>query len=152
MAGTGKSTISWTVATWLTDQGPHAAVNLGTSFFFKRGEGDRGSAALLFPTVARQFMTKIGGLDKLVAKAVDSDPDVCSKSLGEQFNKLVREPLQQLGPGASSSTYVVVVDALDECEKEGDIRTVLDLWSSLPQMTNIRLRIFLTSRPELPIR
>ena len=152
MAGTGKSTISWTIAKWLADQGPHAAVHLGASFFFKRGEGDRGSAALLFPTIARQLISKINGLNELVAKAVDSDPDICSKALGEQFNKLIREPLQQLGPATSSSTYVVVVDALDECEKEGDIQTVLQLWSSLPQLTNIRLRFFLTSRPELPIR
>jgi hypothetical protein len=44
MAGTGKSTISWTVAKWLTDQGHLGLVDHGASFFFKRGEGDRGSA------------------------------------------------------------------------------------------------------------
>jgi hypothetical protein len=46
----------------------------------------------------------------------------------------------------------VVIDALDECEKEDDIRTVLQLWSDLPQLAHVPLKLFLTSRPELPIR
>ncbi|KAK5087251.1 hypothetical protein LTR70_007380 [Exophiala xenobiotica] len=33
MAGTGKSTISWTIAQWLTDQAPSGVVDLGGSFF-----------------------------------------------------------------------------------------------------------------------
>ena len=49
-------------------------------------------------------------------------------------------------------TYVIVVDALDECENEDDIRTVLQLWSRLPVNNTVRLRLFLTSRPELVIR
>src|SRR4051812_24634096 len=40
MAGTGKSTISRTVARSLIVKG-----QLGASFFFKRGEGDRGNGA-----------------------------------------------------------------------------------------------------------
>ena len=48
MAGTGKSTISWTIAKWLTDQGRLGDIDLGASFFFKRGEGDRGSALRFF--------------------------------------------------------------------------------------------------------
>jgi hypothetical protein len=42
MAGTGKSTISRTVAQLFDER-----KELGASFFFKRGEGDRGHAALL---------------------------------------------------------------------------------------------------------
>ncbi|KAK9574875.1 hypothetical protein V6Z77_001663, partial [Aspergillus fumigatus] len=44
MAGTGKSTISRTVAHRLKENGP-----LRASFFFKKGEKDRGSAKSLFP-------------------------------------------------------------------------------------------------------
>ncbi|KAJ9654752.1 hypothetical protein H2198_006270 [Neophaeococcomyces mojaviensis] len=152
MAGTGKSTISYTIAQWLTQQRPFGVVDLGASFFFKRGEGDRGSAALLFPTIIRQLSMKVTSLDVHVAKAIDANLDICSKSLGEQFNKLVREPLLQSGCSQRRLTYVVVIDALDECEREADIRIVLQLWSSLPQITNVDLRLFLTSRPELPIR
>jgi hypothetical protein len=152
MAGTGKSTIAYTVAKWLTEQKAFGVVDLGASFFFERRKGDRGSAALLFPTIIRQLAMKIHRLDELVAQAIDADRDICSKSLGEQFNKLVREPLQQLGASQQHPTYVVVMDALDECDKESDIQTVLQLWSSLSPITNDGLRLFLTSRPELPIR
>ena len=152
MAGTGKSTISCTVAKWLVDQGFQGTARLGASFFFKRGEADRGSAALLFPTIAGQLATRINGFDVLIAKAIDVDPYICSKALGEQFKRLIYEPLQQLTSIHDPSTYVVVLDALDECENEDDVQTVLQLWSSLPQMANIHLRLFLTSRPDLPIR
>ena len=152
MAGTGKSTISCTVAKWLVDQGFQGTIHLGASFFFKRGEADRGSAALLFPTIAGQLATRVDGFDVLIAKVIDTDPYICSKALGEQFKRLIHEPLQQLTSIHSPSTHVVVLDALDECENEDDVQTVLQLWSSLPQMANIHLRLFLTSRPDLPIR
>lgn len=46
-AGTGKSTISRTVAQAFADKG-----RLGASFFFKRGEHDRENASLFFTTIA----------------------------------------------------------------------------------------------------
>jgi pantothenate kinase-related protein Tda10 len=48
MAGTGKSTISKTIASHLKKNR-----SLGASFFFKRGEEDRGNAKKLFPTLIR---------------------------------------------------------------------------------------------------
>jgi hypothetical protein len=153
MAGTGKSTISRTFAEWLADQGHLGVIDLGASFFFKRGEADRGSASRFFPTITRQLLSKIPGLSTLITEVIDSDPLICHKLLGEQFDKLVYQPLQKVKiPASACSTLVVVVDALDECEKEGEIRTVLELWSRLPKITTIRLRLFLTSRPELPVR
>jgi len=153
MAGTGKSTISWTIAEWLTDQGHLGVVTLGASFFFKRGEGDRGSASRFFPTITRQLVSKIPGLDGLIADVITSDPLIFDKALGEQFEKLIYQPLHKVSvPPNNSPILVLVVDALDECEKEGDIKTILHLWSRLPQITTIRLRLFLTSRPDLPIR
>ena len=124
----------------------------GASFFFKRGEGDRASAALLFPTIANQLATNISNFDVFLTQAVKADPQVCGKSLAEQFNKLILEPLRQFRSEMGQVTYVIVVDALDECENEDDIRTVLQLWSRLPVDNTVRLRLFLTSRPELVIR
>ena len=46
MAGTGKSTISRTVAQSFAEDG-----QLGASFFFKRGEGERGNASRFFTTI-----------------------------------------------------------------------------------------------------
>lgn len=152
MAGTGKSTISLTIAKWLTSQ-RHRGVDLGASFFFKRGEGDRGSASRFFSTITHQLVLKIPGLRGLVAKAITADPFISNKALGEQFDKLIYQPLRNVAVSPSSyPILVLVVDALDECEREGDIKIILDLWSRLPQIKTIRLKLFLTSRPDLPIR
>jgi energy-coupling factor transporter ATP-binding protein EcfA2 len=147
MAGTGKSTISRTVARLLKDTN-----YLGASFFFKRGEGDRGNAKKFFPTLTRQLMLRIPELRYSVQAALDYDPDIMSKSLVEQFEQLILQPLLKLDQlGRQPQTAVIVIDALDECDHDQDIRTIIRLLPVLQRVKVIRLRIFLTSRPELPI-
>lgn len=148
MAGTGKSTISRTVAKSLKE-----TKHLGASFFFKRGEGDRGNATKLLPTLARQLVLRLPGLIAGVQKALQDDPDIASKSLKEQFDKLLLQPVLGLdGSGQQLPTTVIVIDALDECEHDNDARAIVQLLPRLQKANAIRLRIFLTSRPELPIR
>jgi hypothetical protein len=84
MAGTGKSTISRTVARSLKDNN-----YLSASFFFKRGEGDRGNAKKCFPTITWQLMHRISGL-RPVQKALDHEPDVASKTVRDS-SRPVRE-------------------------------------------------------------
>ncbi|KAL9577423.1 MAG: hypothetical protein Q9203_007467 [Teloschistes exilis] len=152
-AGIGKSTISRTVAKWIASQGGLGGIDLGASFFFKRGEGDRASTLRFFPTITRELVLKIPGLNALVAEVISQDPLIFDKALGEQFDKLIYQPLRQVKfIGNDSSTFIVVIDALDECEKEGDVKVIIDLWSRLAHLTTVRLKLFLTSRPELPIQ
>ncbi|KAL4776957.1 hypothetical protein BDW60DRAFT_203057, partial [Aspergillus nidulans var. acristatus] len=147
MAGTGKSTISRTVARSLKDTN-----HLGASFFFKRGEGDRGNAKKFFPTLTRQLMLWSSELRSGVQEALDHDPDIASKSLREQFEKLLLQPLLGLDQlGRRPRTAVMVIDALDECEHDQDIQNIIRLLPLLQKAKSVRLRIFLTSRPELPI-
>lgn len=54
MAGTGKSTVSRTLAASFKDEGI-----LGVSFFFKRGASDRGKVKRLFPTIAKQLAVRV---------------------------------------------------------------------------------------------
>jgi hypothetical protein len=148
MAGTGKSTISRTVAKSL-----RKAQLLGASFFFKRGNWDRGNAMKLFPTMARQLAARVPELVPGIQNALDEDPDTTSKSLKEQFDKLLLQPLMSLQSASSQSpTMVLVIDALDECERDEDIRIILQLLPQLRSANSLRILIFLTSRPELPIR
>jgi hypothetical protein len=148
MAGTGKSTISRTVAKSFSQE-----KSLGASFFFKRGEGDRGNAMKLFPTIARQLAKIIPQLVPGVQKAVYDDPGIAAKTMREQFDKLILQPLLSLKlPSPRVQTVVIVIDALDECGADNDMRLILQLLPQLRESHAIRLRIFLTSRPELPIR
>ncbi|KAK0803971.1 hypothetical protein LTR91_008727 [Friedmanniomyces endolithicus] len=147
VAGTGKSTIARTVAESLHEDGL-----LGASFFFKRGRGDRSHATLLFPTIARQLADLFLEVGHAVASALDEDSLLCDKHLQPQFEKLLLQPLQQAGrPSIRTASVVIVIDALDECENDRNIMTILRLLSKIEVITSIRLRIFVTSRPELPV-
>lgn len=152
MAGTGKSTISYTLAQWLDAQSPGAKARLGATYFFKRGEADRASASLLFPTLAAQISLKSPGFDQGVSDAVVADPSICNKALSQQFDKLLRLPGQRIEVGPSRSCFVIVLDALDECQDQEDISTILKLWAMLSSEGNCPFRLFITSRPELAIR
>jgi hypothetical protein len=148
MAGTGKSTIARTVAQTFADKS-----QLGGSFFFKRGEGHRGNAARFFTTIAVQLTTKVPSLSSFIGDAIAADPTISEKGLKEQFEKLILQPLSRIqSVSPQALRLVIVVDALDECEREEDVRTILLLLSQFRDVTSMCLRIFVTSRPELPIR
>ncbi|EMR90185.1 putative vegetative incompatibility protein het-e-1 protein [Botrytis cinerea BcDW1] len=146
MAGTGKSTISRTVAQNLVDKG-----ELGASFFFKRGEGDRGHAGMFFATIVTQLVQKLPPLAPHVRDAIEANPGISGKTLGQQFITLVLKPLEKIQTDPQkSSSIVIVVDALDECDREEDVEAIIRLFSQAQHIAS--LKFFLTSRPELPIR
>jgi hypothetical protein len=146
-AGIGKSTISRTVAQKLDDDGL-----LGASFFFKRGRAGRSHAGLLFPTIARQLADLFPAIARAIAASLDQDSLLCDRYLSTQFDRLLLQPLRKVDPiSLPSAGVVLVIDALDECDNSESIRTTLLLLSKVEEITSIRLRIFVTSRPELPV-
>ncbi|KAF5654868.1 Trp-Asp repeat-containing protein [Fusarium sp. NRRL 25303] len=147
MAGTGKSTISRTIAQRQLERG-----YFGANFFFKRGEGARGNMTKLIPTLARQIATQIPGMISFIKKAIDADPTLPAKTLGEQFEKLFKEPLKKWAASSSGPrSLVIVIDALDECEDSFQIKRIISLFAELESLDSLKLRVFITSRPELPI-
>ena len=84
MAGTGKSTIARTVAQSFASRG-----QLGASFFFKKGEGERGKASRFFTTIASDLMVHEPGVVPGIRKALDDDSKIADKSLRDQFEKLI---------------------------------------------------------------
>lgn len=145
MAGTGKSTISRTVARSFQERGA-----LGASFFFKRGEEDRGHARLFFTTIASQLVIWEPALQGSVAEAMEAYKGIEDKSLRGQFEKLILQPLSKVQ--RLDQPVVVVIDALDECDQEDTIGLIIELLPQVKALTSVRMRIFITSRPELPIR
>ena len=146
-AGTGKSTISRTVAHDLHERG-----QLGASFFFKRGEGDRSKASRLFTTIAGQLAQKSPSVRRDVIQALKENPDIAHKALSNQFDKLIFEPLTK-SDDRLGVDLIVIVDALDEIDSDADIGVVLNLFRRLGQARPaMRLRLFVTSRPEISLR
>lgn len=88
-----------------------------------------------------------------IRKAIFDDPGIVTNSLEEQFDNLLLQPLLDLElPNERIPTVVIVIDAVDECEHNDDIRVVLRALLRLRESNSIKIRIFLTSRPEFPIR
>ncbi|CAI6090971.1 unnamed protein product [Clonostachys chloroleuca] len=147
MAGTGKSTIARTVSQELADKN-----KLGASFFFKRGEGDRGRAAFFFPTIATQIARQLPSLAPLVRNEVEADPSISNKALSDQFDRLIVKPIQRLPKPSQRQTLAIVIDALDECDSLDDVKRIIHLLSQVKNFSHICLKTFVTSRPELPIQ
>ena len=51
-----------------------------------------------------------------------------------------------------SLILVLVIDASDECGRQQDIRTLLQLLTEARDLKNVQLKVLVTSRPETPIR
>jgi len=148
MAGTGKSTIARTAARSFAE-----ADQLGANFFFKRGEGERGNASRFFSTIAADLVAREPGTLPGIRKALDQDSSLSQRALKDQFEKLILHPLSGVQQTRLiTPKLIVVVDALDECEREEDIRTILQLLTRTKDMRPVSLRVLVTSRPELHIR
>jgi hypothetical protein len=72
--------------------------------------------------------------------------------LHDQWRHLIHTPLSRLGNSFRQSPLLIVIDALDECEGDNDVRVLLTLLSEIRDITTVQLRVFITSRPETPLR
>jgi hypothetical protein len=137
LAGTGKSTISHTVARRYYDR-----QRLAASFFFSRGGGDVGHVGKFVTSIAVQLAENITTSRQHIRDAVAVRGNIAQESLQDQWQHLVLCPLSKLHePGP----YIIVIDALDKCENDGDVQIIV-------RLLRVCLRVFLTSRPEVPIR
>ena len=147
LAGTGKSTIARTISLKYSSQN-----RLGASFFFLRGSGDVSHAGRFFTTIAVQLANNVPSLQRHICDAVAKHKDIRRRSLRDQWSQLVLYPLSKLGHSGCESSYVLVIDALNECEDEKNIRIILQLLAEARTLKTVQLRVFLTSRQETPIR
>ncbi|KAK2007321.1 purine and uridine phosphorylase [Colletotrichum eremochloae] len=85
MAGHGKSTIARTVAKRLEEQ-----KMLGATFFFNRGHIGRNSAWYLIITIAEQLARRQHNLLPHVARAIKETSNISSRTIEEQFSKLIQ--------------------------------------------------------------
>jgi hypothetical protein len=125
---------------------------LGASFFFSRGGRDVGHAGKFMTSLACQLASSIRPLRHYICDAIRENNDIASRSLREQWDQLILRPLSKLDGMGCKTLYILVIDALDECDDENDIRIIVYLLAEARSLENVRLRTFLTSRPEIPIR
>ncbi|KAB5588940.1 hypothetical protein CTheo_7618 [Ceratobasidium theobromae] len=140
MAGTGKTTIACSFANRLDER-----KQLAASFFCTRTSPECRDASRILPTIAYQLARFSIPFQTALCEVLGRDPDIGSKNIAKQFERLLKEPLLKVRD-AIPENLIVVIDALDECDDRGVIRLVLDLLFRF--VPNLPLKFFVTSRPE----
>ena len=146
MAGTGKSTIARTLAHHFDSVG-----TLGGSFFFSKSSGEANTAVNFVGTLARHLANTSPGLRRSICEAISSHEDVIRQGLRNQWTELVMAPLSTPSPTGRSKLNIVI-DALDECGSDDEIRVILQLCVEVKNLKEINVGVFVTSRPEIAIR
>jgi hypothetical protein len=114
--------------------------------------GDLAHARKLISTIVYQLATASTALRNQVVAVLKDDPSLVHASLRDQYDKLLIEPIRKLQCSPPSISFTLVIDALDECEEQQDVRLLLSLLAKTDQISSLGIRIFVTSRPEIPIR
>ncbi|RXW17659.1 hypothetical protein EST38_g8191 [Candolleomyces aberdarensis] len=153
-AGSGKSAI----AQELCNRG-QGDFRLVASFFFYQGATDRSQIGGLPNALAIQLAKAIPEAAPLILAAVEGDPDLASTksrlALSARLQALFYGPFETIvGRGSlvqkwTSCPYLIVIDALDECEDKQGVQELLDcMFRFFKNKPFIPLRVFITSRVE----
>ncbi|CAE6475792.1 unnamed protein product [Rhizoctonia solani] len=144
MAGTGKTTIATTLSNTLSKR-----KQLGATFFCTRTSPECHSIDRVVPTIAYQFARYSRPFQSVLSRVLDTDPDIGTREIPLQFERLLREPLLEVKRSIPNNV-VIIIDALDECSDHGGVKTLLSvLFQHAP---NLPVKFFITSRPEPEIQ
>ncbi|CCO33398.1 hypothetical protein BN14_07473 [Rhizoctonia solani AG-1 IB] len=143
MAGTGKTTITHSVCTELDE-----TCELGASFFCSRTIPECRQVKYIMPSIAYQLARFSPCFRDKLVEALERDPDACSRAPKIQYENLIIKSLVA-AQAYLPTKFIVVIDALDECENDNAVGQILDLLLSSPDAMPIRYLV--SSRPEKEI-
>ncbi|KAG6826811.1 hypothetical protein H0H87_006317, partial [Tephrocybe sp. NHM501043] len=144
MAGTGKTTIMYSLCEWL-----EAQKLLGANFCCSHLSDACQKAHAIVPSIAFQLAGYSSAFQLSLCKVIEQEPHTITSNVETQFSKLVVQPMKavqnNMPPGV-----VIVIDALDECENGSLVELLLQtLFKSASQLP---VKFFVTSRPEPSIQ
>ncbi|KAF8340253.1 uncharacterized protein EI90DRAFT_2906472, partial [Cantharellus anzutake] len=139
VAGAGKTSIALTIAERCASE---EDVTLLLHFFFKAGERSRPDS--LFSGIARVLAEHDPVYCTCIISALRKDSSLSTAPLAKQFRDLVASPLLHKPP-PPSHPMVVIIDALDECDKEAFEPLAEILGEEVPKLPS-SIKFFITSR------
>src|SRR5436305_13757158 len=86
-----------------------------------------GHAAKFVTSIAVQLASSVPTLYRFICDAITEHGDIASQSLRDQWHHLVLGPLSKLDGNNYCVSYVLVVDALDECDYDNNIMSIPQL-------------------------
>ncbi|KAF8344218.1 uncharacterized protein EI90DRAFT_57740 [Cantharellus anzutake] len=137
VAGAGKTSIVHTVA----DRCNREAILL-LCFFFRIGEQPRPDC--LFSGIAQALANRDADYRTFIISALRKDPTLSTAPFTMQFKELVASPLLHKPP-PSDRPMVIIIDALDECDKEVFESLAEILGDEVPRLPS-SVKFFITSR------
>ena len=146
LAGTGKTSIAVTLCRMLEND-PN--VVLGGSFFCSRtaNVNELTDARCILPTLAVAFAEKSSAFAKALAAEIKADSSSALSPILTLIKPLLQRPLASVA--SSELPIIFVIDALDECSDENEVKTLLRAISILECETKVKFIV--TSRPETHI-
>jgi hypothetical protein len=143
VAGTGKTTVAKSVVDIASKE-----KYLVVTFFFSHTSADRRDYRKVIPSLAYQ-LARDARLRSHIVAAIDLDNDIAISGTAIQTKKLLLDGLR--APSSlPEGRVIIVLDALDECQKDSNHVNGGDLIPIL--LTGLKdipfVKVFLTSRPE----
>jgi hypothetical protein len=143
LAGTGKSTVARTVCESLGSK-------LGAAFFVSRNSLDRRTSVRVLNSLVYQLACHDDEMRSCICAALRADPDWAWASLNNQILSLVVNPLRKRTDALEQ--IVLVLDALDECDKENGYEGGQLLPLLVEALIDFpAVKLFVTSRDEVSI-
>jgi hypothetical protein len=138
LAGTGKSTIAKTFCEQLA-----AKSILMATFFASRNSAERRDPFNIIHTLAYELSVTDTRIRLHVLSAIRSPPDIMQRPMQEQIERLLAVSLSQ---AQSGRTLVLIIDALDECDKIGRVEGGTLILSLAEALRNLPVKLLVTSR------
>ena len=85
-----------------------------------------------------------------IREAISKNLGVIGQGLRNQWKELIIQPFKNSGHQCPRLT--LVIDALDECNRDEDVKLILQLFIEMKDISSANLGVIVTSRPEIPIR
>ncbi|KAG8704302.1 hypothetical protein FRC08_002303 [Ceratobasidium sp. 394] len=145
-AGLGKSSIAASVCQRLEAEG-----RLTASFFCKRDDPALRDPRSVLNTIVYGLAIRNEAYRGAVADAIWEDQQICGAPIQRRYTSLVETPLKSLEQGRALRSLVVVIDALDETQRDEDRASLLACLRKMCQLMPW-LKIIVTSRPDEDIR
>lgn len=145
LAGSGKSTISTTIANIFRDSG-----RLGAFLFFDRDATERSDPMRVVRTLAHQLGSSNPTGGAAIRSVIERDQNILMSPLTYQFRRLVLDPLSEVELPAP--TIIIVLDALDECGTADERSALLEILTQHSINLPFAIRILITSRAEADIK
>ncbi|KAG8688703.1 hypothetical protein FRC09_012769 [Ceratobasidium sp. 395] len=139
MAGTGKTTIAYSICEHLESSGHPMA-----SFFCAWQLPECRNVRLIIPSLSHQLSSLLGSFRSTIV--ISEDAEVINWSISEQFERLVATPLRRAGHTFLANP-VIVIDGLEECNDRDGVDEILKVL--ITNVPGLPIKVLVTGRPTL---